>query len=300
MELTETPSPVFTDGSMFNYNNLTFISLSSQNKVATIHLDHIGVRIYISQFPHTKFLNVVIKFRTATSTVNQNLVLNAISSISLCKAGCHPRELVDIQRELEKESIGLAQPVVVNSVSGGDEVEDNEEDSDSFPVYVDGTNDDDQDEYNFDENILAFRSQRRIGRNAAEEPKKRKRNRNRKKNGKKSQLTTRQLNFDAQAMFRSIVAQQNAPILSPQPVENDCSSLIGYYRSTCLYDTKVKGVKSSEPHRFARSFDEPRLIDTPLMNQTEILASVTSGASTDFTSTRMTLFLLFLASILHC
>lgn len=79
--------------------------------VATIYLDHIGARIHISQFLHTKFLNVVIKFRTATSVVNQNLVMNAISPISLCKSGCLPRELIDIERELIKAGIDTKAPI---------------------------------------------------------------------------------------------------------------------------------------------------------------------------------------------
>lgn len=87
------------------------LTTSFKGKVATIHLDHIGVRIYISKFPRTKLLNIVVKFRpSTTTTVKQSEVLDAISPFSLCRTGCHPRELVDIEQVLINAGIDVTSP----------------------------------------------------------------------------------------------------------------------------------------------------------------------------------------------
>jgi hypothetical protein len=101
-----TPSSTFIDGSTSNSNNLIRITQSSNNNVITIHLDHIGVRVYIGQF-ESQYLNVVIKFRSATSTVKQQLVLNSISSNSLCKMGCPKREQIDIENILKATGVDI-------------------------------------------------------------------------------------------------------------------------------------------------------------------------------------------------
>ena len=104
---SSSPSATFIDGSTSNSNNLIRITQSSNNNVITIHLDHIGVRIYIGQF-ESSYLNVVIKFRSATSTVKQQLVLKSISDNSLCKTGCPKREKIDIQSILKATGIDIS------------------------------------------------------------------------------------------------------------------------------------------------------------------------------------------------
>jgi len=106
-EGSSTPSATFIDGSTSNSNNLIRITQSSNNNVITIHLDHIGVRVYIGQF-ESSYLNVVIKFRSATSTVKQQLVLNSISSNSLCKMGCPKREQIDIENIVKATGIQMS------------------------------------------------------------------------------------------------------------------------------------------------------------------------------------------------
>ncbi|CAG2107711.1 unnamed protein product [Medioppia subpectinata] len=115
-----TPSATFIDGSTSNSNNLIRITQSSNNNVITIHLDHIGVRVYIGQFERSAHLNVVIKFRSATSTVKQQLVLNSISSNSLCKMGCPKRELIDIQNILSATGVDVNGANGANSASQTD------------------------------------------------------------------------------------------------------------------------------------------------------------------------------------
>ena len=60
IESIASPAGTFTDGSIYNFKNLVYITTSMKDMVVTIHLEHIGARVYISQFIHTKFLNVVI------------------------------------------------------------------------------------------------------------------------------------------------------------------------------------------------------------------------------------------------
>lgn len=328
------PSSTFTDGSVFNFNNLTYISTSLQNKVVTIHLEHIGVRVYISRFSHTNFLNVVIKFRTATSTVKQNLVLNAISPISLCKSGCHPRELVDIESELKNAGIHT-KPVNVNS---GDEEETNLEQAseenfmkesrfteDSEDIYEDDDFDDEDvnNPVDFDD-IVSYRSNLRPKIRTKKEAevvlkgrKRSRKNRNNKKkkpdlneeeNSKKkknpkrfrnippeqlkalSSLTLSQLNPERPLSMAAFNNQEPivSQILMPQ---NDCSTMIGYYQFTCLYDTVLKGIASTEPHKFAKSFDELRLMDET-MSYVSIFDQVNIPSSTSTVTFTINLLLL--------
>ncbi|CAG2163034.1 unnamed protein product [Oppiella nova] len=136
-----TPSSTFIDGSTSNANNLIRITQSSNNNVITIHLDHIGVRVYIGQFERSAHLNVVIKFRSATSTVKQQLVLNSISANSLCKTGCPKRELIDIHNILSATGVDMSATNSANSASQADNtVTDYKSDADS------GATDDDSGE----------------------------------------------------------------------------------------------------------------------------------------------------------
>jgi len=97
----------FINGISSTANNLIRISASSNNNVVTIHLDHIGVRVYIGQFSSSNYLNVIIKFRSATSAVSQQRVLNSIRDNSLCKNGCSKRERIDIRNILTATGVNI-------------------------------------------------------------------------------------------------------------------------------------------------------------------------------------------------
>ena len=333
--------------------------------MVTIHLDHLGVRIYVSQFTHTKFINVVIKFRTATSAaVKQKLVLEAISPISLCKAGCGQRELVDVEGTLKAAGIetkgsggkGAKGPVPQRvddsdgydeedsgdkSVNDGDDDEE-EEEEEVFTGKVTGTvaedeeaeevdDEDDDDEYyddpssskdeeasDYSEQLMPQKDPRakRVKKETvaeAESNEGRKRNKNRRREGRrnrnKNQKKTkaddskRYLESSPSALLppvplhllhlqppppppqlssvissSSSEAQNLSPPssgeLPPPPFPNsnskpyqskppslteECHEMMPFYRLACLYDTVLKGIVSNYPHKFALSFDEPRL-----------------------------------------
>lgn len=360
------PSSTFTDGSREHPTSAGLIRISTSSEslglVVTIHLDHLGVRIYVSQFTHTKFINVVIKFRTATSAaVKQKLVLEAISPISLCKAGCGQRELVDVEGTLKAAGIetkgggkGAKGPVpqrVDGDADGYDEEdsgdksvneagdeEDEEEEEEVFTGKVTGTvaedeeaeeDDEDDDEYyddpssskdeegDYSEQLMPQKDPRakRVKKETvaeAESNEGRKRNKNRRREGRrnrnKNQKKTkaddskRYLESSPSALLppvplhllhlqppppppqlssvissSSSEAQSLSPSsgeLPPPPFPNsnskpyqskppslteECHEMMPFYRLACLYDTVLKGIVSNYPHKFALSFDEPRL-----------------------------------------
>ncbi|XP_054166369.1 uncharacterized protein LOC128963867 [Oppia nitens] len=145
-QLMGTPSATFLDGSTANQNNLVRITQSSNNNVVTIHLDHIGVRVYIGQFENSSHLNVVIKFRSATSTVKQQLVLNSISSNSLCKTGCPKRELIDIRNILSSAGFDLSDNNVVDVRQSAKSSDNSMTDYKSDVVSDDDNSDDESDD----------------------------------------------------------------------------------------------------------------------------------------------------------
>ncbi len=189
-----TPSSTFIDGSTSNSNNLIRITTSSNDNVITIHLDHIGVRVYIGQFQSSNYLNVVIKFRSATSTVKQQLVLNSISSNSLCKIGCPNRESIDIKHILKATGVDI----------------------DLTNIETDNNNND----------LTDYKS----------DP--------------------------------SVIDSNDESVLDQEEVEEDpCSKLYGYYRISCLYDMKIKGLKEvNNACRFAQSFDDMKFVYNSILN----------------------------------
>ncbi|KAH9402847.1 hypothetical protein TYRP_015609 [Tyrophagus putrescentiae] len=362
------PSSTFTDGSREHPTSAGLIRISTSSEslglVVTIHLDHLGVRIYVSQFTHTKFINVVIKFRTATSAaVKQKLVLEAISPISLCKAGCGQRELVDVEGTLKAAGIetkgsggkGAKGPVPqrVDGDADGydeedsgdksvneDEDEDEEEEEEVFTGKVTGTvaedeeaeeDDEDDDEYyddpssskdeasDYSEQLMpqkgprAKRVKKETGvAEAAESGGQRKTNKNRRREGRrnrnknqkkaKADDSKRYLESSPSALLppvplhllhlqppppppppqlSSVISSSEAQSLSPSSGElppppfpnsnskpyqskppsltEECHEMMPFYRLACLYDTVLKGIVSNYPHKFALSFDEPRL-----------------------------------------
>jgi len=90
----------FIDGSSSSPNNLIDISATSSNMV-NIHLNHVGAKIVISKSNSDEYLNVMIKFDADLSVEQQNLIVKAITSNSLCKNGCPSRERVEIKSLLE-------------------------------------------------------------------------------------------------------------------------------------------------------------------------------------------------------
>lgn len=281
------PSTTFTDGSSANFNYLVHITSSMNGKVVTIHLEHIGVRVHISQFERTKFLNVVIKFLTAKSNlVRQELVLEAINSISLCKSGCHPkRELINIEQELGQANIDIESNIYKNQFS--DLYSSNTEDDDiDYDDYVDKDEDEDYGEFDYEdddvyanENHDSQRKLQKIRRNLNNNNNNnRKRKRNRKKISITSTTTTKAPKMDKKNRLRSIhptLGERKKSIdyiddsmstdlnINRWQIINDCynNKLIGYYRLACLYDTIIKGTTSTYPFFFAASFDEPRLMN---------------------------------------
>nr|XP_027198487.1 homeobox protein 13-like [Dermatophagoides pteronyssinus] len=157
------PAGTFTDGSIYNFKNLVYITTSMKDMVVTIHLEHIGARVYISQFIHTKFLNVVIKFLTSKSNlVRQDLVLDAINPISLCKSGCYHRELIDIESELKLADINPESSTIVRqqqqqqesplpNFSNNLDDDDDQDDNDDYDAVDDNDNDEDDYDDNDDE-----------------------------------------------------------------------------------------------------------------------------------------------------
>lgn len=123
------PAATFIDGSTYNANKLIRITQSSNNNVITVHLDHIGVRVYIGQF-ESSYLNVVIKFRSATSTVKQQLVLKSIGDNSLCKSGCPKREQIDIQNVLKATGVDISANIKDSAQHSDDSDVDSDSDSD--------------------------------------------------------------------------------------------------------------------------------------------------------------------------
>lgn len=247
-------------------------------KVVTIHLEHIGVRVYISQFERTKFLNVVIKFLTAKSNlVRQELVLEAINSISLCKSGCHPRrELINIERELEQANIDIENHQFSDLYSS-----DTEDDEIDYDDYVNKDEDEDYDEddaYNNDSPPKLRKIRGNLNSNSRNKNDNQRRKRNRKKLSITSTTTTKAPKMDKKNLrfiyptlekrkkfFNDIADIDDSTDLNINRLQiiNDCynSKLIGYYRLACLYDTMIKGTTSTYPFFFAASFDEPRLMN---------------------------------------
>lgn len=228
--MSSSPSATFIDGSTSNSNNLIRITTSSNNNVITIHLDHIGVRVYIGQFESSHYLNVVIKFRSATSTVKQQLVLNSISSNSLCKVGCPNRELIDIKNILTATGVNIDSEIVDNTDSNNDV------------------------------------------------------------NDYKSDRTVIDTNDD------SVVDQEE---LGEEP----CSELYGYYRISCLYDVRIKGVKDvNNAGRFAQSFDDMKFVHNSILNnvnsvdQNNVKIIAKSSSDTTFKHT-INIFLVIVISL---
>lgn len=273
---------MFTDNSVSNHNNLIRINRSAQDKVVTINLDHIGVRVYISQFPSTPFLNVVIKFRTATTRlVNHSLVLEAISPYSLCKSGCHPRELVNIREMLENAGIDTKEKEYQfdkapkertpekNENKDHDKVEhyDHELERNDHSTTVedkDGNDEESDADGFFDEEdsdnapplvIERFRRDS-IGRRLSKFKKESKRQRP----IKSTMLRSSEPVVVESAALTSIektnfLNNRQLPIALSNHL---CDELKGYYRLTCLYDVHLKKITTDQPHSFASSFDEVR------------------------------------------
>lgn len=66
------------------------------------------------------------------------------------------------------------------------------------------------------------------------------------------------------AVFSSDQEQQPPPPpqayqSKPPSLTEECNEMMPFYRLACLYDTVLKGIVSNYPHKFALSFDEPRL-----------------------------------------
>lgn len=70
-----------------------------------MYINHIGVRIHVSQSSESAYLNVVIKFDSKLSSNEREQVMSAISANSLCRGGCPSRERIEIRTLLE--AIGL-------------------------------------------------------------------------------------------------------------------------------------------------------------------------------------------------
>ena len=331
---------------------MIYIKTSSADSVVTISLDHIGARVYISQSVKTKFLNVVIKFRTATSTVKQNLVLNSINPVSLCKSGCHPRELVNLEAVLKNAGIDTTVPQLessqqsptqrskqqsifsnrqfnsnsehenknfINSQGDVDVADDNDYNNTEEEYDYHGDNDRNDNDYDDSEMILEnsdsdskrhlshlqipsrskrvkkdsdifsstpSSSKKKNGDDDIDKERRGRRKEKRKNNKKKTNNNETQIisnseftNSPSKSQINPINAMESFLMLkhgSPPMIDDnfsntsltstllvdECNQMKGYYRLTCLYDTVLKGIPSNVPHRFASSFDEPRLPDT--------------------------------------
>ena len=258
----------------------------------TIHLVHIGARVYISQFEGTHFLNIVVKFRSDINNhpIQNQAILNAISPMSMCKAGCHPKEVVDLKKVLTDAGV---------DVDGQKEDDDEEENVAEEIVNIDEdtleqerriSQMDHYPEYEEDEASARKPPKRRYRRENSNQnkPKQRK---NRNKNNRKNKKNRKQQNnqksagvedafhmlrssssaqpqyFDPSELVRSGEKSQAlleaAEELIPEPQSKTphetCEDMREYYRLTCLYDVAVKGISNIDPHRFAASFDERRL-----------------------------------------
>jgi hypothetical protein len=107
MHSSDQPEPLpitFIDGSTSSTNNLVQIVSSSPNLI-TLYVNHIGVRIHVSQSAESAYLNVVIKFDDTLSADERGQVVGAISAKSLCRAGCPSRERIEIKSLLQ--AIGM-------------------------------------------------------------------------------------------------------------------------------------------------------------------------------------------------
>ena len=345
--------------------------------VVAIHLDHIGVRVYISQFTHTKFINVVIKFRTPTSaTVKQKLVLDAISPISLCKSGCGRSELVDLEATLKAAGIDTTQPEkgVLQEVDISKEVDENEDDDDydkdvgsddlmtgvkdqngePYYYYDDEEYDDSQDDAIDVKSGALMQPQKdprakRVKKDAdtsilSPRKNRNKKNKDRKKKDRKNKPDSNPVNNNGNPSLNhnapsasalsaffllkpsasmsksssassssilsppvplgqitsiisspdrssSTVAAPSFPHLQDQLIQNDliplhkptltdeCNEMIGFYRLACLYDTVLKGIASNYPHKYASSFDEPRLPESMINSDDSLKTNIDDGTS---------------------
>lgn len=97
----------FTNGqraSMDEHLKITKIDQATSTTVVTIHLNHVGARIYIGHSLNSNYLSVIIKFATA-STEMQKKHLAAMSDYSICKSGCPAREQIEVKEILTAASI---------------------------------------------------------------------------------------------------------------------------------------------------------------------------------------------------
>lgn len=321
------PSITFSDGSVSNHDNLVYIKPSSQGMVATIYLEHIGARIYISQFSHTKFLNIVIKFRTSTSNrMRQDLILNAINPISLCKSGCLKSELIDVEGELERANIeknrkNNPSQTQYRNFHSTENIDYSLYDSKSIDYEnLESSSNYDDDYEDDEEEIIDIYSDRRKRSHQDQVDLKSRKNRERKRNNKKKSKATittekpssnrRKHPKNRRNRLRSSIVEENslksasislATKLRPinELIYQGCyDKLIGYHRITCLYDTMIKGIENIDPFIFASTFDEPRLMSFNIQSSSATEHQSSNDLNNSALVAKLSLYCSILSSII--